>query len=252
VGGASRNEKKRRQEVANQRPAAAGVTPPKQAGGRIPLLVVAGVVAVAVVVGLVALLTRGSGEPIAADYPVSASGAVVTAGQDTAPVTVDIWSDFICPACERFEERYGDELTEALNTGQITVRYHEIGLLDEFSEPPGYSTRAANAALCAVPAGLYPAYRDRLFADQPAEGGPGLSDDELVAIGAELGAPASFGECVRSGMNTAAVTAETRATIDDPALRNEDGNVGTPTVAVGGERVDIGDSSWLSDLIAAG
>ncbi|HVL83611.1 MAG TPA: thioredoxin domain-containing protein [Pseudonocardia sp.] len=250
MGGASRAEKRRKQAEAERRLAAAGIEAPQRASGRrAPLLVVAAVVGIAVVVGLVLLLRGGSGEPVAANYAVSRDGAVVVAGQPSAPVTVDVYSDYICPFCERFEERYGDEITEALNAGQIAVRYHEVGLLDSFSEPPGYSTRAANAALCAADAGIWPAYHDRLFAEQPAEGGPGLLDDQLVAFGTELGAPATFDECVRTGANAEAVATQTQAMIDDPAVKNAQGQTGTPTVLVNGTRVDISDGDWLSNAI---
>lgn len=250
MGGASRNEKKRRQEAANERLAAAGITPPQRSGNRTGTVVLGAVVAVAVVVGLV-LWWRGSDDPVAAEYPVNAAGAVVTAGQASAPVAVDVFSDYVCPGCERFEQRYGDEMTEALNAGRLTVRHHAVGLLDENSDPAGYSSRAANASVCAAAAGVFPAYHARLFAEMPAQGGPGLSDDQLVGFGTELGAPASFGECVRSGANADAVAAETQAMIDDTALRNAEGEVATPTVLLDGARVDLDDTSWLSDALPA-
>ena len=59
-----------------------------------------------------------------------------------------------CPNCEIFEKSYGNEIVSALNEGKLTVRYHSIAILDSRTTPPGYSTRASNAALCAVPAGL--------------------------------------------------------------------------------------------------
>ena len=54
---------------------------------------------------------------------------MVTVG--SGPVVVDVYEDYLCPICERFEERYGSDLTTALNNNQITVRYHSIAILDE-------------------------------------------------------------------------------------------------------------------------
>jgi protein-disulfide isomerase len=250
MGGASRNEKKRRQEAAEQRLAAAGIRPPQRTGAsRAPLVVVAAVVAVAVVVGLTVLFTRDSGEAVVPAYPVTLSGVVATGG--SGPVGVHVYEDYLCPQCERFEERYGDEITTALNSGQITVRYHGVSILDELTDPAGYSTRAANAALCAVPAGIFPAYHATLFDEQPAEGSSGLTDDELIAFGTELGAQGEFAECVRSAPHAAGIAAETEAAAADPDLQTN-GNFGTPTVAINGTKIDLNDTSWLQDAIAAG
>lgn len=249
MGGASRNERRRRQEAAEQRLAAAGIrVPPKKPVNRTPLIGVAVVVAVALVAGLVVLFLRGSGPAVAPTYLATASGAVVTAG--SGPITVDVYEDYLCPQCERFEERYGAELTTALNEGKVTVRYHGIAILDGRTTPAGYSTRAANAALCAVPGGVFPVFHKKLFDSQPAEGSAGLTDDQLVAFGTELGATGDFAGCVRGATNAAAVTAETNAAAATPALQTNS-QFGTPTVAINGVKIDLNDQSWLKNAIAA-
>lgn len=250
MGGASRNEKKRRQEAANQRLAAAGIqTPQKKSANRMPLIVVGVVVAAAVVVGLTLLLNRGATDDVAPSYSATLTGAVVTAG--SGPVEIDVYEDYLCPNCERFEERYGKEITTALNEGKITVRYHGIAILDSNTRPAGYSTRAANAVLCSVPAGIFPRYHEKLFDEQPAEGGAGLSDDQLIAFGSDLGAQGDFAGCVRTAKNAEAVAAETETAAADPALQTE-GTFGTPTVAINGAKINLNDRNWLTEAIAAG
>lgn len=257
MGGASRNDKRRRQEAANARLRAAGITPTKKApplrgGGNRTTLIVVGVVLVVAVVAVVGvLLTRGgSGETVTPTYTASASDeGIVTAGN--GPIVVDVYEDYLCPICERFEERYGQELTQALNDGQVTVRYHSVSILDNRTDPEGYSTRAANAALCSVAAGIFPAYHGALFDNQPSEGSAGLPDEQLVSLGTGLGADASFGECVTSGANTDAVAAATSNAEADPVAA-PGGQFGTPTVVVGGAKVDLADTSWLQNAIAAG
>lgn len=250
MGGASRNDKKRRQEAANERLAAAGIrVPPKDTSNRTRIIVVAVVVAVAVVVGLVVWLARGSGGSVAPTYTVSQSGAVVTAG--SGPVAVDVYEDYLCPNCERFEERYGDELITALNANQVTVRFHGTAILDRSTTPEGYSTRAANAALCSAPAGVFPAFHKRLFDTQPVEGSAGLTDDQLIAFGTELGAQGDFAGCVRKAANATAVAAETEAAALTPALQTN-GQFGTPTVAVNGQKINLNDPGWLRDAVATG
>ncbi|MGH3612257.1 MAG: DsbA family protein [Pseudonocardia sp.] len=251
MGGASRNDRKRQQEEAAQRLGAAGMTPPERWTPSTTLIVVGILVVVAVVVVVVVLFTRGSANTVSASYPVSASGAVITAGQPSAPVTVDVYVDYLCSHCERFEQRYGDELTAALNNRQISVRFRPVTILDGRSDPPGYSTRAANAALCSAPAGIFPAYNDKLFAEQPGMGSAGLSDDQLIAFGTELGAGDDFAECVRSGSNAQEVAAATQAAETDPVLRGANG-FGTPTIVVDGRKIDVTDGEWLTNAIAAG
>lgn len=257
MGGASRNDRRRRQDAANARLRAAGITPTKKAapslGGNRTVLIVVGVVlvvAVAAVVGVLLLTRSSSGTAVTPTYSASASDdGIVTAG--SGPVVVDVYEDYLCPICERFEERYGQELTQALNDGQVTVRYRSVAILDNRTDPEGYSTRAANAALCSVAAGIFPAYHGALFDNQPAEGSAGLPDEQLVALGTGLGADAAFGECVASGANTDAVATAT-ANAEQDATAAPGGQFGTPTVVVGGAKVDLGDTSWLQTAIAAG
>jgi protein-disulfide isomerase len=245
MGGASRSEKQRKQEEAERRLAAAGIQVP-QKRNRTPTIVVALVIAAAVVVGAAVWLARGFGGGVEPTYTASVSGAVITAGN--GPVVIDVYEDYLCPSCERFEERYGDEITTALNDGRISVRYHSIAILGDLTSPPGYSTRAANAALCSVPAGIFPQYHDRLFADQPAEGSAGLADDQLIALGTELGAQGDFAACVQGGTHAEEVAAETEKATNDPALETE-GRFGTPTVAIDGRKVDLNDTGWLQNAI---
>lgn len=250
MGGASRNEKKRRQAAANQRLAAAGINvPPKRSNT--PLLVVGIVVLVAVVAAGVVLYVRksDSSAPVAATYTATVSGAVVTAG--TGKASIDVYEDYLCPNCERFEQAYGNDIVTALNNGSLTVRFHNIAILDGNTKPSGYSTRAANAALCAAAAGIFPDYHEKLFAAQPNEMSAGLTDQQLVDFGTQLGAKGDFAGCVTGARNAAAVSAETRKAVSDPNLQTS-GQFGTPTVAVNGKKIDINSSGWLKNVVAAG
>ncbi|WP_232660304.1 DsbA family protein [Pseudonocardia sp. TRM90224] len=249
MGGATRNEKKRRQEAAERRLAAAGIKPgkTKAAKDRVPMIMVAVVVVIAVLVGGGIWLSQlGASTGAVTTKAASASGPVVTVGD--GPVVIDVYEDFLCPQCERFEQRYGAQLTTALDKGQITVRYHAIAILDNLTSPAGYSTRAANAALCSVPAGIFPAFHKKLFDNQPSERSAGLTDDQLIAFGTELKAPADFATCVRGGTHSASVKTETDAAAGTPALTTN-GTFGTPTVAVKGAKIDLNDTNWLTTAI---
>lgn len=264
MSGAARSERRRRQEdAARQASARAGSpgkgTPAGRPAGDPPLknkrMLVAGIV-VAVLVAAFAVvyvvLDRNSATPTPpAAYPVAVDGVVVTAGQPTAPVTLDIYEDYLCPYCERLENRSGGDIGTALNEGKIKVNYHALNILEDRTTPPGYSTLAANAALCAVPAGIWPAFHERLFVEQPAEGSAGLTAAQLTQMGTELGAGQGFGACVEANAQAPAIKAATEAAVVDPGLQT-DGQFGTPTVALGGRKIDVSASDWLSQVIAGG
>lgn len=247
MGGGARGDRRRRQDDATRRLAAAGiVVPPKRPTS--PFVVVGVVVLVAVLVGAGVLWWRHRPAAPTPTYTASVADAVVTAGRGAA--SIDVYEDFLCPNCERFEQRDGAAITTALNAGTLTVRYHAIAILDRSSTPAGYSTRAANADLCAAAAGVFPTYHATLFAEQPDEGGAGPTDEQLIAFGTQLGATGDFAGCVTQGTHASAVTAETaRATADAGLLTN--GRFGTPTVAVDGKKIDLNDASWLPKVLSS-
>ncbi len=131
--------------------------------------------------------------------PASATpaGDGVVIGQGT--VTVDAFIDFLCPFCRQFELSSGQALATMVADGQISLVYHPMNFLDEASTTR-YSSRAAAAAGCASDGGRFADYARALFVSQPPEGGPGLSDAELIELGLSVGLPSpAFGECVPRG-----------------------------------------------------
>jgi len=112
------------------------------------------------------------------------------------PVRVDAFIDFLCPYCRQFELSSGPALASLVTDGLISLAYHPMNFLDEASTT-NYSTRAAAASGCAADGGRFAPYAHALFASQPPEGGPGLSDAELAGIGRAvgLGGPA-FTRCL--------------------------------------------------------
>jgi protein-disulfide isomerase len=147
----------------------------------------------------------------------------------TGPVQIDIYEDFICPACRQFEQQTGATLDQLVAQGKATIVYHPLAFLDSKSSTD-YSTRAAAASGAAAQDGKFREYAKALFAQQPAEGTPGLTDDQLIQIGRSVGLTDTFAQAVRDGKYkpwTAHVT--------DQA--SEDGITGTPTVRVAGKDV---------------
>ena len=124
--------------------------------------------------------------PETAPAEVGAPGAEAEAGK---PVKVVLYIDFICPVCKNFEAQYNEQLTGLRNEGKISVEYRALGFLDNRSST-NYSSRAANAAACVVNESpeKYAEFVDSLFANQPAEGGAGISDNDLKKMATDIGA----------------------------------------------------------------
>jgi protein-disulfide isomerase len=120
-------------------------------------------------------------------------GDGVVAGH--GPVRVDAFIDFLCPFCRQFELSSGPALASLVTDGLISLAYHPMNFLDQASTT-NYSTRAAAASGCAADGGRFVQYAHALFAGQPPEGGPGLSDAELAGIGRAVGLGAAFTRCL--------------------------------------------------------
>jgi hypothetical protein len=115
------------------------------------------------------------------------------------PVIVDTYIDFLCPFCRQFELSSGEALAIMVAEGLIRLAYHPMNFLDAASTTR-YSSRAAASSGCASDGGRFPAYAHALFVNQPPEGGPGLTDAELIEIGMAVGLPGPpFEGCVLRG-----------------------------------------------------
>lgn len=179
-------------------------------------------------------------------------GVVVVVGAEDAPTTIDVYADFLCPACRAFEEANAGGLSERIAAGELRVRQHMLPLLVTRSDPPGYSLDAANASLCAADAGEFSAFHDSLFAAQPEEGTRGYDKSQLVKLGNDLGIEdPSFARCVRGGVYDQRLNAALEETVRDRRLQQDFGDgpsFGTPTVVANGTIVDWSSSDWLAEI----
>ncbi|MFK0042294.1 DsbA family protein [Paenarthrobacter sp. NPDC090517] len=159
---------------------------------------------------------------------VAVPGGEAEAGK---PVKVVAYIDFICPVCKQFETAYGESLTNLRNEGKISVEYRALGFLDRQSTT-NYSSRAANAAACVVNSSpeKYAEFFNLLFERQPAEGGAGISDNDLKKMATEIGA-ANIDSCIDSKQFRPWVKV---ATQEAAAI----GVTGTPTVFIDGKQWD--------------
>lgn len=255
MGGAERAEDKRKRQAAQ------AVTAARTGGGssRGVIAGVAIVVVLAAVVGCALWLQNRNKPgglpgaiPVAAaevEYRVAAQGDAIVTGSPQAPVTIDVYEDFMCPVCGQFERLYHQRLAQAAADGRTKVVYHPVAILDELSVPAGYSTLAAGATFCATQAGIFPRFHDSLFAAQPTEGGHGWTSAQLQQLGRSLSAGDGFARCVQAGAQQRVATATENASRYISGLR-PDHRFGTPSVVVNGALVNISDEGWLDQALS--
>jgi protein-disulfide isomerase len=169
-------------------------------------------------------LDAGSRAPSRVPANATADGDGIVVG--SGPVIVEAYIDFLCPFCRQFEQQHGPALSEMVDDDLIQLVYHPLGFLDGLSTTR-YSSRAAAASGCASDGGRFVEYAHALFAEQPPEGGPGLSDDQLGRLGIALGFGEDFPRCIRAGVYLEWVEYVTARAIAR-------GVSGTPSVMVAG------------------
>lgn len=179
------------------RPESTSVRPPVRRG------VLLGVVLAAVlaVVGLIWLGQQDFAAPA-----VVAPAAGMAKGDPAAPVVIEEWADFQCPACRAFAVGPGRQLTEnEVAAGRVRVVWRNLAFLGQESE------WAAAAAECASEQGQFWAYHDKLFREQAGENRGTFRKENLQRFGAEIGLePNAFNACVDSDRYLRQVQAETR------------------------------------------
>lgn len=275
MGGAQRNARKKRQAQQTASGGTAVAAARRADNDRRKLFIGAGVVVVLLVAVIGGVLiynnqknaTEGQdiqavapssqqADTASADIPVTRDGGVVVVGESSAKVTLDVYEDFLCPACRQFEETYGSDIDKYVTDGSVQVRYHMLPMLNERSDPAGYSLDSANAGLCAADAGQFPAFHKSLYADQPEEGSRGWDRQQLAKLGKDLGiTSADFTTCVTSGKYNDLVQSNFDEVKKTAYLQQEfpDGTkgFGTPTIASGEKVVDTSKSNWLDTLVSS-
>lgn len=204
-------------------------------------------------------ITIGTGFEAVTTPALAAGGTPVetTPDAESGAIPIQIWLDYQCPVCNDFEKANAEQIATLVTQGVATVEIHPVAILDRASLGARYSSRAANAAACVSnysPNSFYD-FSAALFANQPAEGTSGLTDEELIAVAGDVGVSSSnnISDCITGeNFKSWAADATERATTN-PALLSEAGSFGTPTVMVSGKRYtgSPSDSTAFAQFVAA-
>lgn len=185
-----------------------------------PIAVVV-VLAIAAVGGLI-WLGQGTGER--PQVTVATAGKVK--GDPAAPIEIEEWADFQCPACQFFATETATQLAERyIAEGKVKVVFRHLAFIGQ------ESLWAAEAAECAAEQDRFWDYHDKLFAEQAGENRGAFSRSNLKRFASEIGLDSEqFNACFDSGRYAAQVQAETQA-------GRQKGVQATPTLFVNGQMI---------------
>ncbi|WP_193104957.1 thioredoxin domain-containing protein [Brachybacterium sp. FME24] len=159
-------------------------------------VVIAAIAVVALViaggVGFLIYKSQQPAGPVATPAGVSEDQPYLTFGapEGSGKPVLEMHLDFMCPVCGQFEEINGEDLQTMVDNEEVTLHLVPRKILDTMSTTGDYSTRSAGAMAAVY--GEDPAaaltFMQLMFANQPAERSPGLTDEEIWSYAEEAGA----------------------------------------------------------------
>ena len=172
------------------------------------------------------LLTPGVATPIAL-----ADGRAI--GKADAPVTLEVWSDFQCPACGQFARIVEPQLIATYVTrGTLRIVHHDAAFQGAKSSASyDESVEAGVGARCAADQGRYWPFQDWTFANQSGENNGAFADGRLRSIATAAGLDVTaWDACRATGVQQAAVRSDTAQALAG-------GVNATPTMTLGGQTI---------------
>lgn len=221
----------------------------KQRQERIVITLAISAVVLLVAVLLIAPSLRNAAAPVGdivqitpKSYPQPNGTAL---GDPNAPVKIEVWEDFQCPACQSYTEGIETLVIDNLvATGQAYYVFRQYPFLDDRA-PTKESDQAANASMCAAAQDEFWNYHAMIYANWNGENAGNLSDKRLVAFAEAVGLEMDeFNACFRENRYRADIN-------KDQADGDAAGVTGTPSVIVNGQIVRPGFVPSYEDIAAA-
>jgi len=189
-----------------------------------------GLVVVAAVGGGAIFFAKGTtGSPVRAALPLAPGDTAAppgyVLGNPTAPVEVEEYADFECPACQQFAVLTLPDVRDRLiNTGQVRWRFRDFPLYQTHFKSPA----AHEGAACAAEQGKFWEMHDQLYYNQnkwvEARNTEKAVREYARSVGVDLG---KYDECVESHRYQARIAASAK-------VGESRGVNSTPTLIVGG------------------
>jgi protein-disulfide isomerase len=191
-------------------------------------LVIAVVIGVVLIMLVPTILSKQSDSTAAIPSSVSAEdgyGIVFNKELTDAPF-IEIYEDFQCPACGRFESISGEYIEELITTKKAKVAFRMLSFLG------GESQLAANASACSADQGKFLQFHKTLYANQPSENSGAWTSSYFSTLGLGLGISSpEYDKCISGNKYMGWV----KNVADEGASRNINS---TPTVFINGKEID--------------
>jgi protein-disulfide isomerase len=191
-------------------------------------LVIAVVLGVVLIMLVPTLLSKQTNSDAAIPSNVSVEdgyGVVFNKELQDVPF-IEIYEDFQCPACQRFEGIIGEYVEDLINTKKAKVAYHPLSFLGPESQI------AANAAGCAADQGKFIEFHKLLYANQPSENSGAWNSAYLTTLSLGLGITSKdYDKCITTNKYKDWVV----NVANEGAKRNINS---TPTVFINGKEID--------------
>ena len=169
-----------------------------------------------------------------------------TMGDPDAPVTIEVFEDFQCPACKNFAESVETQLVTSnyIQDGQVYVVFRQYPFLDD-GIASNESDQTANASMCAMEQGRFWDYHDMLYANQNGENNGAFVDRRLVAFAEALNLDMrQFNTCFDNNTYLPEIEADIEA-------GRAYGVTGTPSVFVNGTHLTPGFVPSYEEMVGA-
>jgi protein-disulfide isomerase len=166
-------------------------------------------------------------------------------GNATAPVVVEVFSDFQCPACGNYATSVEPLLINSfVSDGRVRYIYRQFPFLDDRVSRKE-SDQAANASMCAAEQNRFWDYHEILFANWNGENQGAFANKRLVAMAQALNLDMdAFNQCFDANTYEEEINA-------DLALGQQYGVNSTPSIFVNGVKVESPSATAIQQAIEA-
>jgi protein-disulfide isomerase len=166
-------------------------------------------------------------------------------GDPNAPVRIDVFEDFQCPACQYYSQNVEKSIVENfVAKGTVYYVFRNYPFIDDRAATKE-SDQAANASLCAADQNRFWDYHDMLYANWKGENIGYLTDARLTAFAEAIGLDVKkFESCFDKNLFKDQIEQD---------LQDGDkmGSAGTPSVFVNGTLISPGQVPTYDDIAAA-
>jgi len=165
-------------------------------------------------------------------------------GDPNAPVTIEVYEDFKCSACQGYSQTIEPQvISELVETGTVFYVFRQYPFLDDRSNVKD-SDNAANASMCAADQGHFWDYKKMLYANLNFKPGE-FSEKRLLAFAESMGLDMdAFGSCLDGRTHQSVIDEEINMGISA-------GVTGTPSIFVNGQQVKPGYVPTFEEILAA-